>query len=518
MDISFCVLSEFENIYMGVDIHKNGFHNLKNTNVYVRLEVNMKKKQKIWVKLLQALAIIIVIIALFSTGFYFLASKSANSSEEKNELPGLFKYSWVPIADDKFADIAKKDSLAVVEVVTPESVVISDAVIYETPTTSTDNVVYRNYSMGRVTAMDLETAKTVSIKSTTGGADIAIPKDLIHGKATMQIAILGKLFLLSDSSMGLIIFVVLPFFIFLVLQIVVIMCRILTGRADEDDDEEEYYYDDEKYDTEANYAPEPQYEPPSAPRQAAIRQPVNTLRANDDIGQVSSNSGYLEQEPLEQLSLQFVNSAQANPPEIKSQTVSTVINGEYSATVPHTEVRQPIASPSFAFDRAPINRQMPNFDATPAYDNSNRMTVNPGLQSAVPEIGKTPYLHDGSYKEVSAQVDAFLKSLNYDELNIERDMMQQATVEFNLDDLRQQMVREELLKDYDRASQLPPAESADMLEKILIELKDNAVDFSFQNSGPEDVKIQRSDSGNVFSVRTPNYKANIKIEIDKGKN
>lgn len=458
----------------------------------------MKQKKPIGVRILQVFAILFLIVAVLSSALYFVVSGSISTANKNQTIPELFGHQWVAISDEKFetGNLVSMNSLVLLEDIDSASVVAGDVVVYDTPAGASDNAVYKTFSMGRVSGVDASSGETmIQIRSLTTGSDLSVTGTSIVGKATTEIVYLGKVFNAIGSSLGLIIFVVFPFFLFIVLQLVVLILRILTGR-DSDEDEEEDDEDEE-----------------SQQRKERAEKQRKAIEAHNKRGK------YLEQEPLESMSLNFKNKKDgtSQTTEIKSQTVSTVVDGEYAAEVPDAnDVAEMDRTRSFDFSMEEMQpAAMPNFDTSaPSYD------VPAEAETSAPSYGSentdyTPYLDANAYSDASAQVDEFLRSLNYNEASLEHELMSQSTIEFDMDAIRERLLKEELLKDVDDKDFVKMPETQDMLDNILIELKDNAVDFSFQNIKSDDVQIEENNVGDGFSIKTPNYRANIKVEIDK---
>ncbi len=452
----------------------------------------MKQKKPIGVRILQVFAILFLIVAVLSSALYFVVSGSISTANKNQTIPELFGHQWVAISDEKFetGNLVSMNSLVLLEDIDSASVVAGDVVVYDTPADASDNAVYKTFSMGRVSSVDASTGETmIQIRSLTTGSDLSVAGTSIVGKATTEIVYLGKVFNAIGSSLGLIMFVVFPFFVFIVLQLVVLILRILTGRSG-DEDEEEDDEDDEE----------------SKQKKERAEKQRKAIEAHN-----SKRGKYLEQEPLESMSLNFKNKKDgtSQTTEIKSQTVSTVVDGEYAAELDQTR------SFDFSMDEVQQPAAMPNFDTSaPSYD------VPAETESSVSSYDSentdyTPYLDANAYSDASAQVDEFLRSLNYNEASLEHELMSQSTIEFDMDAIRERLLKEELLKDVDDKDFVKMPETQDMLDNILIELKDNAVDFSFQNIKSDDVEIEENNVGDGFSIETPNYRANIKVEIDK---
>lgn len=461
----------------------------------------MKQKKPIGVRILQVFAILFLIVAVLSSALYFVVSGSISTANKNQTIPELFGHQWVAISDEKFetGNLVSMNSLVLLEDIDSASVVAGDVVVYDTPADASDNAVYKTFSMGRVSSVDASTGETmVQIRSLTTGSDLSVAGTSIVGKATTEIVYLGKVFNAIGSSLGLIMFVVFPFFVFIVLQLVVLILRILTGRSG-DEDEEEDDEDDEE----------------SKQKKERAEKQRKAIEAHN-----SKRGKYLEQEPLESMSLNFKNKKDgtSQTTEIKSQTVSTVVDGEYAAEVPNANDAAELdqtRSFDFSMDEVQQPAAMPNFDTSaPSYD------VPAETESSVSSYDSentdyTPYLDANAYSDASAQVDEFLRSLNYNEASLEHELMSQSTIEFDMDAIRERLLKEELLKDVDDKDFVKMPETQDMLDNILIELKDNAVDFSFQNIKSDDVEIEENNVGDGFSIETPNYRANIKVEIDK---
>ena len=89
------------------------------------------------------------------------------------------------------------------------------------------------------------------------------------------------------------------------------------------------------------------------------------------------------------------------------------------------------------------------------------------------------------------------------------------TIEFDMEAIREKMLQEELLKDYEEQDFVKTPDNKKLMDQILIELRETGLDFSFKNIRSENIKIEKNSLGDGFVIKTPKYKASIKVQMEE---
>lgn len=454
-----------------------------------------RKKKSMGVRITQILAIIVLVLAVISSAFYFVVSSSLEQAAANETVPEFAGKLYLPMETNNQESIASQGDLILGEEAQADQLQASQTVIYESPSLSTVNQVYGNYSIGVINSVNEENGETVLHVQTADGEIEAVSSTLVIGEATYSIAALGSLVMAVNSQMGLFEFVVLPAGIFVVLQLLSVIFRVFAGsRAaededDEDEDEEDYDYD---YDYEQDEEQEEEYE-------------------------------YEEEEPQEEQSssVKRVQRFIDTPPritQIRSETVSS-LDGEFNGF--HNEVLRPFRAS--AQDQADEDGPMDPVSAAGEQEEGPKTPLVPGsFGSPADQVisdqeyhGVIPFADPSQAKSKGPAQVTYLDANDSDREKERREMMQR-TMEFDMKAIRERMKKNPPQKKrVERTAR--PAEKTDpqqILDKIMIEVKDRAVDFNFQDLKEDHVKVKRSEKGDGFVIQTPQYRASIKVEID----
>lgn len=342
----------------------------------------MKFKKYLGTKILQVFAVVVLILALLSSALFFLVNQEKEKAAEANAIPQLFGVNYIALNKD-FDRIAEKGDLLLVEAVTAEDVTTGDAVLYETPQTSRENSVYGNFSLGVVVQLKEENGEVVSYIEINGkdGETVAVAPALIKGRATGLLMFGGTIVEQMTSDMGIVWFVALPAFVFVLLQLIVVILRVIHHGRDEADFEEEDDSDDE-FDAKG--------------RLASLERDGRFAIENAEFSLDDTVFAKKENKPAE--------------PNIKSQTVST-LKGEY---ISKSSLLKPFMEESVAAE--------PEEEA-PQENHASLDEIR--LQSGLP-------------KEKPAE--------NEIEKDIMDDLMSQATIEFDLGEIRRRLHQEKSVK------------------------------------------------------------------------
>ncbi|MGI5959486.1 MAG: hypothetical protein ACOX60_08735 [Massiliimalia sp.] len=468
----------------------------------------MKRNKSIGVRITQILAIIVLVLAVISSAFYFLADSSMSKAAENETVPEFAGKMYLPIETDNQKSIASKGDLIIAQKAEAADLEASQTVVYESPSLSTVNQVYGKYSMGVINSVNEEDGTTVLHVQTADGEIEAVSSTLVVGKATYSIAALGTLIMTAQSSMGIFWFVVLPLGLFIVLQLISIICRVIAGSQYEEDEDDDDEYDDEYDEYEEEYEEESDDEYAS----------YNSYDSEDDSSEYDEEDSEPEQPPVKRVQ-RFLDT----PPkitQIRSETVSSMDN-EFSG-FGNSELLRPFrSSGSDEATNGPIDPA-----SAAAEDDQPKAPLVPGsFGSPADEVktdeeyhGIVPFLSEN--ETVSHTPSKAVRLEEEDDEEFRREMMRQ-TMEFDMKAIRERMKKNQAANNHTvkkPAGKVTGTEKKtdpqQLLDKILIEVKDHAVDFNFEDLKDEQVKVERRKSGDGFVIKTPQYRANIKVEID----
>lgn len=328
------------------------------------------KKKYLGTKILQIFAVIVLIFALISGALFFLVNQEKRQAQEDNAIPQMFGINYIPMSQT-FDNIAQKGDLLFAEAVAADTVTTGDAIIFETPMTFFDNSIYGNFSLGIVNRLEETDDGIVAYVAVNGESEkeAAIAAGMIKGRATGLLLSGGFVIDQMTGNMGLVWFLALPVFCFVLLQLIVVILRVIHNGREEADFEEDFEDDDEENEEEEETF-----------RSSVFQSRVSDLTLDD------------EEFPRED--------KKAVEAGIKSQTVST-LKGEYLS---RSSLLKPFMEEPAADESAPAEEN------TPAVEEETQKQ---------PEQDS----HEAARRSV-------------------QEMMKQATIEFDLSEIRRRLHQE----------------------------------------------------------------------------
>lgn len=479
-------------------------------------------RRKPGIVVIQVLAIILLVIAVISSAFYFVVHNSLKQAEEYNAVPTVMGKIYLPITSDNFSDIARNGSLVIGQPMTVDGMSEGEVAIYALPDGSTDNVVYKSFGMGYIQSITEQNGDVVLNIQTSEGS-VAVVSTLVRGRAEQQVFLFGNAVNAVEQPMGLFGFVVAPVFLFVVLQLLVVIFRTLAGRSERmelEDEEDEYdgleFEDDDFEEEDETDAEDGTFLKRS---KSSKRNKKKGLRfhlleeVDEEDDDDDEEIDFEEQKPKKP--------APRKVTQIKSQTVST-IKGEYG--LKNDKQKKELLKPYLPQEE---QQSVEHVQPEAAYVKPPAPPKNSVNAESKPEAKSTE--QPSKPKEPLTKI--FDAAFTDDE-EYERRLMSEHTMEFDMEALKEKMRREEpdasqnlsssesqtdLTDNYsqDLEEALKQFDPQEILNQIMIEVKQEALDFNFQNLQKDGVNVEKNCSGDGFVISTPNYKANIKVELDK---
>lgn len=481
----------------------------------------MSKTTKIVLMILKILAIIALIFSIASIIFFAAFKISISKASSNNSIPTIFGKEWITVSSDKFKEIVPKGCLVILEPIDPQNLTGTEILVYETKNTTVDNSVFGGYSLGRsvTNPSNSENATgTVLVQNIiTGEQSIEVPLENVKSQALYQISFLGTLVINATSGLGFLQFVVIPICVFVVLVLSTFIAKILLRANDESSDERAYknsysqdtgefsirgiqknnIYEDEDDEKDSYSSYDALQDNNYSDRLVRLRDKyIDSVDSTDEKFDLKFDKKTTALESEEE------NTGVADSKEIvlEDKFESNDVNDDLSSSL---EEMQP------ATDEIDISKFESNNEnieqAEEISDNLENDLLKDILSETVSSDEKQERnMYDSEYDDATAQVDEFLRSLNIDVDTLQQEYMSHTTIEFDMDKL-------------DSSSVIPEEKSKgqELLDNILIDLKDDALDFRFDALKSDSVEIKQSRKGDGFTIKTPKYKANIKVEIDK---
>lgn len=470
-------------------------------------------KKKVPLIILQVVAIVVLVLAVLSTAATLIVRSSVDSAAQQQQVPSAFGKEFLPALDTKFENInIKNGSLVLLKDIDETGVKANDVVVFTTPIDFSDNAIYKTFSLGRVIGIDTEDGTPkYSIEGLGANGDVILDETALLAIAGWQMAGFGSLISSVIGSGGIIYFIVVPFFIFIVLQLLVVILRVVGSSKSEDEEEDEDDYDD-----------------------SAMNHEDSLERRYDSIKTKESTepASYIPQEPLEPIALKFKKKEiQAAFQDVKSQTFTT-IPPEDVPTFTKSEIRKTSPLKPVAPKQEEVPVEIPQEDpiavvnAADTSDEIQRILEESIRDVQKPEDDVNPVFglldeqrspqRSNEFRSVLDMVDSLLSDINDEKKKEVREQVvhaieQETTQEFKISNIREELKKSDLATENFVQNQ----KSQDILDNILIELKENALDVQFKNVKSKAVDIEERNTGDGFTIDTPKYKANVKIEIDK---
>ena len=416
----------------------------------------MSQKSRVAPGVLQGVAILLLIVTIPAVFFYFAVTRSLEKAETSNTVPALFGYQYVPVTSGAVSDILKEGSVVIIDKAQPEDVTERDVILYETPSVSQDNRVYGTFGISTVRSVsyDGETVFGVTAYSSPeSGETIAISSSLLRGKVSWSIDYLGSLIDFTTKPYGFLAFVIVPVVLFLLFQILSIVLRATSRYSSEDDDD---------------------------------------VQTEED----------LEDEEL----LTVEDLAQKSFPSIKSETVSTLLN--------RVALVSPFMEKDLKEEEAKAEQQEEAEKAKVSGESTvgknitfdQKTVIKPQIEQSMREISQ---LNHGLSPDSTKPAETSSEDKQQEAFQLHQ------TIEFDMEAIREKMLQEELLKDDEEQEYVKTPENKQLLDQILIDLRDTGLDFSFKKIRSENIKIEKNSFGNGFVIKTPKYKASIKVQIEE---
>lgn len=468
--------------------------------------------------ILQIVAIVVLVLAVLSTAATLIVRSSVDSAAQQQQVPSSFGKEFLPALDAKFEKInINNGSLILLKDIGEDGVKANDVVVFNTPVDFNDNSIYKTFSVGRVIGINTDGGTPqYSIEGLGTNGDVVLEETAVLAIAGWQVPGLGNTVSGVIGSAGIIYFIVVPFFAFIVLQLLVVILRMVRTpkqEADEQDDGDE----DE------------------VPVVSSASQNESDRRYDSlkESAPPADSAAYVPQEPLEPIALKFKKKeVQAAFQDVKSQTFTTIPPVDVPSFTKR-EVQQSIPAAPIAAEPEPVQPVKtiaaekpvsPEHTSDVSADISRILSesireVHKGHEPVNPVFGlldeqRSPDRSD-EFRSVLDMVDSLLSDIKEEQKNDVRKVAQEfeqgATQEFKINQIRDRLQENHLLDQHFVQNE----KSQEILDNILIELKDNALDVQFRNVKSKAVDIEKTETGDGFTIDTPKYKANVKIEMDK---
>lgn len=416
----------------------------------------MSQKNRVVPGVLQGIAILLLIVAIPAVFFYFAVSRSLEKAEISDTVPTLFGYQYVPVTSDAVSEILDQGSVVIIEQANAEDITERDVILYEAPSVSQDNRVYGSYSVSTVQSVSFNGEAVYQVKSYSSNenTEIAISSSLLRGKVSWSIDYLGSLIDFTTRSYGFLVFVIVPVVLFLLFQILSIVLRMTSRYTGEEDTEDDQEESEPDTDQE--------------------------LMTVEELAEKSSAS-----------------------PSIKSETVSTMLN---RAALVSPFMEKDLKEEEQAAEEKEERKKEIGYSTVGKNITFDEKTVTkPQVEQSMREISK---LNHGLSND--EEVNTPISNQQQEAFKLHQ------TIEFDMEAIREKMLQEELLKDDDEQDFVKTPDKKQMMDQILIDLRDTGLDFSFKNIRSDQIKIEKNSFGDGFVIKTPKYKASIKVQIEEG--
>ncbi len=450
----------------------------------------MEQKRSKKVAILQIVTIVILLLAVLSSFMYFAVSNSIKRANANQEIPTIFGKLYMPVETDNIEQIAVKGDLILAQKATADDLEVGHAVLYQDVNSEKDNVVYSSFSIGLVNSIEQQEGDTIlNVQSASG--IVAVPSAAVYGEATHTIASVGNLVGLIQTKIGLFYFVIIPAFLFVVLQLVIVLIKVLSRRfveIEEDFDEYEFLDDDADSQEDLGKLEEETYQPlfekPKKPAQTEIKsETVSTISGEYELKTNLIKPFVTKEDPVMEVVLGQAGFVEPKSPAEEKQPIS-----------PQVQPPKPIMPPT--------PKMEPNVPRNPREDAFERKEQ---LENTVPYMDPSkPIIQKPPKRQIQQDndIEEYAKK-----------MMNERTMEFDMNAIRERILIEEAEKRKKDEQQFE--ENQRILDRILIQVKDHEVDFNFKDLPGSEIEIEKNGTGDGFVIDTPNYKAKIKVELDQ---
>lgn len=472
----------------------------------------MKIVRKFVMGLLQTIAVLLLLMAVLSTVLYFNVVSSVEEAQQSGTLPTLLGYSYFPVSEDKFESLGiEKGSIVLAD--KDNAYAENTVVVFETTDELAYNAVYNAFGIGRVSAVStgMDGSSAYEIQNLETNQTVLMTDEQVLCGAKLQILSGGKLLNLALTSNGVVFFVILPFFVFVAVQLIVLILHILwnPSRVEATAEEQDASFvanTDEpkrKKERKKRFRKKEEPEEPEIPMHTqldAIKEETSKPHVHHVFTEEAANSPLTLSFDKRTFDKKWEPKAAEEPTPLKS-----VASAEKPANMNAFESNDAAELPDELASllnraRRDVRQTSESIESSPLYTGRS--------------FDKAPVTSD--YLDIMSKVNHLLDDIkgeepgsaaNNDMLQevIDRDMMRGSTVEFNPEKLKPDTT--------DHKSE-QAIRSQQILDNILIQLRENELDVDFNDVSPE-VNVAKQPGGNGFTIDTPNYKAKIQVELDR---
>lgn len=472
----------------------------------------MKIVRKFVMGLFQTIAVLLLLMAVLSTVLYFNVVSSVEEAQQSGTLPTLLGYSYFPVSEDKFESLGiEKGSIVLADKDNAYSE--NTVVVFETTDELAYNAVYNTFGIGRVSAVSTGTdgSSAYEIQNLETNQTVLMTDEQVLCGAKLQILSGGKLLNLALTSNGVVFFVILPFFVFVAVQLVVLILHILwnPSRVEATAEEEDASFvtdTDEskrKKERKKRFGKKEEPEEPDVPMHTqldAIKEETSKPHVHHVFTEEAANSPLTLSFDKRTFDKKWEPKAAEEPSSLKTvASVEKPVKVDAFESADETELPDELAS-LLSRARRDVRQTSESIESSPLYTGRS--------------FDKAPVTSD--YLDIMSKVNHLLDDIkgeepgsaaNNDMLQevIDRDLMRDSTVEFNPEKLKPDTMDNESEQ---------AIRSQQILDNILIQLRENELDVDFNDVSP-DVNVAKQPGGNGFTIDTPNYKAKIQVELDR---
>ncbi len=509
------------------------------------------KQKNIAYKTLQLIAIIVLVLALIVTGAYFLVQNSLSVAEENGGLPELFGYKFVPVLDDKTADVGIAeigDMVLFQSVATEEQLTQSDTVAFKASDSVRTNLYgenYTDYCIGIVsTAEIIDGEEMYYISVDLNETPVAVSTSTEFFKGEYAVGVLGSLFKSMTSSLGIVYFVTIPIALFVIMQLVAVLVKVLSNaNSDELIEEIKEVKPIEKAPiskatTEGAVKSNPLFvskideKPPTisqkdiAPK--VVTPKVDTVPAIKSVDEVQKE----KTTEIKPVVLPKVEQPIAATPISKAEPITTTPSQVNLPNMQEDRLEEEkkkiideflISTPIVSLDDEImlIDKLLKEIPSSPIVEELMKSetisTLNTDfLPEAAPDMeAKSDKAFEdfmsvqksSSSLAVITQLDKAISTNDYENLD--------NTIEFDLELAKQGLPVDEITKQAERDNFIKIAETFALNNFVSIDLKEDAIDFDFKNIKANAIEVKANEQGDGFIISTPNYEADIKVDVKR---
>ena len=473
----------------------------------------MKIVRKFVMGLFQTIAVLLLLMAVLSTVLYFNVVSSVEEAQQSGTLPTLLGYSYFPVSEDKFESLGiEKGSIVLAD--KDNAYAENTVVVFETTDELAYNAVYNTFGIGRVSAVStgMDGSSAYEIQNLETNQTVLMTDEQVLCGAKLQILSGGKLLNLALTSNGVVFFVILPFFVFVAVQLIVLILHILWNPSkvevsDEGENNTSLMADTDepkrKKERKKRFRKKEEPEEPEIPMHTqldAIKEETSKPHVHHVFTEEAANSPLTLSFDRRTFDKKWEPKAVEEPTPLKSvASAEKPVNMNAFQSNDSTELPDELAS-LLNRARRDVRQTSESIESSPLYTGRS-FDKAPVTSDYLDIMSKVNHLLDDIKGEEpgSAANDDMLQEV------IDRDMMRDSTVEFNPEKLKPDTTDNESEQ---------AIRSQQILDNILIQLRENELDVDFNDVSP-DVNVAKQPGGNGFTIDTPNYKAKIQVELDR---